>query len=211
VTGDTKVVNRRSADKLFVTTAGIGLVAAGVAISASNARPGDVVLLSGTVADHGMAVMALREGLEIEGEIRSDTQALHRLVEAMRAAGEIHALRDPTRGGLGTSLCEIAEASRVGVEIDARAVPVREQVRGACELLGIDPLFVANEGKLVAFVAPERADAVLEAMRATPEGREAAAIGHAVEGHAGMVVMKTEIGGSRILDLPFQEQLPRIC
>jgi hydrogenase expression/formation protein HypE len=211
VTGDTKVVNRHSADKLFVTTTGIGLVAPGVAISASNARPGDVILLSGTIADHGMAVMAQREGLELEGEIRSDTQALHRLVAAMLAAGELHALRDPTRGGLGTSLCEIAEASRIGIEIEARALPVRDEVRGACELLGIDPLFVANEGKLVAFVEPVAANAVLEAMRGTPEGRDALAIGRAVEAHPGMVVMKTEIGGSRIVDLPFHEQLPRIC
>jgi hydrogenase expression/formation protein HypE len=211
VTGDTKVVNRHSADKLFVTTTGIGLVAPGVSISASNARPGDVILLSGTVADHGMAVMAQREGLELEGEIRSDTQALHRLVDAMLAAGKVHALRDPTRGGLGTSLCEIAEASRIGIEFEARAVPVRGEVRAACELLGIDPLFVANEGKLVAFVEPATANDVLDVMRGTPEGRDAVSIGRAVEAHPGMVVMKTEIGGSRIIDLPFHEQLPRIC
>jgi hydrogenase expression/formation protein HypE len=211
VTGDTKVVNRHSADKLFVTTTGIGLVQPGVAISASNARPGDVVLLSGTIADHGMAVLAQRENLEIGGEIRSDTQALHRLVAAMLQAGEIHTLRDPTRGGLGTSLCEIADASGIGVEIEARAVPVRDEVKGACELLGIDPLFVANEGKLVAFAAPDTAEAVLKVMRGTPEGRDAVAIGRAVETHPGMVVMKTEIGGTRIVDLPFHEQLPRIC
>jgi hydrogenase expression/formation protein HypE len=211
VTGDTKVVNRGSADKLFVTTAGIGLVPEGVSISASNARPGDVVLLSGTIADHGMAVLTRREGLEIEGEILSDTRALHRLVAAMLRAGEIHALRDPTRGGLGTTLCEIAATSGVGVEIQARAVPVRESVKGACELLGIDPLFVANEGKLAAFVHPDHAEAVLAAMRATEEGRDAVEIGRAVADHAGMVVLKTEIGGTRILDLPFSEQLPRIC
>jgi hydrogenase expression/formation protein HypE len=211
VTGDTKVVNRRSADKLFVTTTGIGIVPDGVSVSASNARAGDVILLSGTLADHGMAVMSVREELDLEGEIRSDTQALHTLVTAMLHAGEIHALRDPTRGGLGTSLCEIADASRIGVEIDSRALPVREPVKGACELLGIDPLFVANEGKLVAFVRPDTADAVLAAMRATPHGREAVAIGHAVDVHPGMVVMKTEIGGTRIIDLPFHEQLPRIC
>jgi hydrogenase expression/formation protein HypE len=211
VTGDTKVVNRGSADKLFVTTAGIGLVPDGVTISASNARPGDVVILSGTVGDHGMAVLAMREGLELEGEIRSDTAALHRLVAAMLGAGEIHALRDPTRGGLGTSLCEIAASSGIGVEIDARAIPVREEVKGACEILGIDPLFVANEGKLVAFVHPDRAAAVLDAMRATKHGHGAIVIGRAVAEHPGMVVLKTEIGGTRILDLPFNEQLPRIC
>jgi hydrogenase expression/formation protein HypE len=143
VTGDTKVVNRGSADRLFITTAGIGIVPAGVEISASNARPGDAVLLSGTIADHGIAVLSKREGMEFEGEVRSDTQALHRLVEAMIGAGEVHVLRDPTRGGLGTSLCEISASSGIGAEIDAAAVPVREPVRGACELLG-NPLFVAN-------------------------------------------------------------------
>jgi hydrogenase expression/formation protein HypE len=210
-TGDTKVVNRGSADKLFVTTSGVGLVPAGVNISASNARPGDVILVSGTVGDHGMAVMSKREGLEFEGAILSDTAPLYRLVEAMLAAGEIHALRDPTRGGLGTVLCELAEASGVGVEVEARSVPVREEVRAACEILGLDPLFVANEGKLVAFVAPESADAVLAAMRRVPEGAGAVAIGRAVAGHAPMVLLKTEIGGSRVIDLPFSEQLPRIC
>ena len=211
VTGDTKVVNRRSADKLFVTTTGIGAVPEGVFISASNARPGDAVLLSGTIADHGMAVMTRRESLEIEGDILSDTQPLHRLVAGMLQAGEIHALRDPTRGGLGTSLCEIAVSSKIGVEIEARAIKVREEVRGACEILGIDPLFVANEGKLIAFVKAESAPAVLAAMRELPEGRDSVEIGRAVEAHPGMVLLRTEIGGSRILDLPFGEQLPRIC
>src|SRR5205085_379966 len=217
VTGDTKVVNRRSADKVFITTTGIGVVPDGVSISASNGRPGDVAIVSGTIGDHGMAVMSKREGLELEGEILSDTRPLHRLVAAMLNSGAagmatgIHALRDPTRGGLGTSLCEIAASSAVGVEIDARTLPVRDPVKGACELLGIDALFVANEGKLVAFVAPDNAGAVLQAMRATDEGREAVVIGHAVAQHPGMVVMKTEIGGTRIVDLPFNEQLPRIC
>ncbi len=211
VTGDTKVVNRRSADKLFITTTGIGLVPGGVDISASNARAGDAVILSGTIGDHGVAVLSKRENLELGGEILSDTQPLHALVAGMLRAGEIHSLRDPTRGGLGTSLCEIAAASNVGVEIDARAIPVREEVQGACELLGLDPLFVANEGKLVAFVRPECADAVLEAMRATTEGRRAAIIGKAVAAHPAAVILRTEIGGSRILDLPFHEQLPRIC
>jgi hydrogenase expression/formation protein HypE len=211
VTGDTKVVNRGSADRLFVTTAGIGVVPDGVSISASNARPGDVILLSGTVGDHGIAVLSKREGLEFEGEIRSDTQALNGLVTAMLAAGEVRVLRDPTRGGLGTSLCEIAATSGVGVEVDARAIPVREPVKGACELLGIDPLYVANEGKLVAFVAEERAAEILAAMRATEEGRESVAIGRVVAEHAGVTLLRTEIGGTRVLDLPFHEQLPRIC
>lgn len=211
VTGDTKVVNRGSADKLFINTSGVGIVPHGVSISASNARPGDAVLVSGTIGDHGMAVLSLREGLEFETTIESDTAPLHRLVEAMLGAGAIHSLRDPTRGGLGTSLCEIGEASGIGVEIEAARVPVREEVRAACEILGLDPMFVANEGKLVAFVEPASAEAVLEAMRATPEGRDAALIGRAVEAHKGMVLMKTEIGGTRVLELPFSEQLPRIC
>lgn len=213
VTGDTKVVNRHSADQMFVTTAGIGLVPDGVAISASAARAGDAVILSGSIADHGMAVLSRREGLELEGEILSDTQPLYTLVAAMLAAapGAIHSLRDPTRGGLGASLCEIADSSHVGVEIEACAIPLRDAVKGACELLGIDPLFVANEGKLVAFVDPLHADAVLAAMRATNAGRDAVMIGRAVDRHPGMVVMRTEIGGTRIVDLPFNEQLPRIC
>lgn len=211
VTGDTKVVNRGSADKLFITTSGVGLVGDGIAISATNARPGDDVIISGSIGDHGMAVMSVREGLEFDGSIVSDTAPLHTLVDQMIRAGEIHTLRDPTRGGLATSLCEIASASSVGIEINAQAVPVREDVKGACEILGLDPLFVANEGKLVAFVASGSTAAVLRAMRQTSEGRDARAIGRAVTDHAGMVLLKTEIGGTRVLDLPFTEQLPRIC
>src|SRR5215469_16184353 len=205
VTGDTKVVNRHSADKMFITTAGIGVVPEGVAISASSARPGDTLILSGSIADHGMAVLSRREGLELEGEILSDTQALDALVAAMleTAPAAIHTLRDPTRGGLGASLWEIACSSQIGVEIYARAIPVREAVKGACELLGIDPLFVANEGKLVAFVDSAHADSVLAAMRAADAGRDAVVIGRAVDRHPGMVVMQTEIGGTRIVDLPF--------
>jgi hydrogenase expression/formation protein HypE len=211
VTGDTKVVNRGSADKMFITTAGVGLVPPGLEISASRARPGDVVILSGTIGDHGMAVFSRREGLEFEGSIESDTAPLNHLVADMIAAGEIHALRDPTRGGLGTSLCEIAASARVGIEVNASAVPVRENVKAACEILGMDPLYAANEGKLVAFVAAESAGAVLAAMRARHEGRDAVIIGRAVDTHPGMVLLKTEIGGTRLLDLPFTEQLPRIC
>jgi len=211
VTGDTKVVNRGSADKLFITTTGVGLVPDGVKISASNARAGDQIILSGTIGDHGMAVFSKREGLEFEGSIVSDTAPLYKLVRAMLEAGEIHALRDPTRGGLATSLCEIAVASGVGMELDSRAIPVREDVKAACEILGMDPLYVANEGKLVAFVDASSADAVLKAMCALPEGRDAVVIGQAVQAHGGMVLLKTEIGGTRLLDLPFTEQLPRIC
>jgi hydrogenase expression/formation protein HypE len=211
VTGDTKVVNRGSADKLFITTAGIGLVPDGVQISASNARPGDVIIISGTIGDHGMAVWSTREGLEFEGAILSDTVALNSLVDAMMAAGEVHVLRDPTRGGLATSLCEIAASSVAGIEIDANSIPVREDVKAACETLGMDPLFVANEGKLVAMVSEATADRVLQAMRANPQGRDARIIGRVVAQHPRMALLKTEIGGSRILDLPFVEQLPRIC
>jgi hydrogenase expression/formation protein HypE len=210
-TGDTKVVPRGAADGMFITTSGVGLVAAGLNIGARFARPGDKILLSGTIADHGMAVMSKREGLEFEGAIESDTAALHRLVAEMIAAGEIHALRDPTRGGLGATLVEIAAAAGIGVEAESAAIPVREPVRAACELLGLDPLFVANEGKLAAFVAPESAGRVLEAMRANTLGRDAVVIGEAVESHRGMVLLKTEIGGTRVMDLPFGEQLPRIC
>lgn len=211
VTGDTKVVNRGSADKLFITTAGIGLVPDGLSISASNAKPGDVVLVSGTIGDHGMAVWSKRDGLEFDGSILSDTASLNRLVDAMTAAGEVHVLRDPTRGGLGTSLCEIAVSSAVGIEVDANSIPVREDVKAACETFGMDPLFVANEGKLVAMVEPASAPAILEAMRSVPQGREARMIGEVVESHPNMAILKTEIGGSRVLDLPFVEQLPRIC
>jgi hydrogenase expression/formation protein HypE len=211
VTGDTKVVNKGSADKLFITTSGVGLVPEGVAISASNVRPGDAIIVSGSIADHGMAVMSVRESMEFEGAILSDTAPLYSIVEAMLGAGEIHALRDPTRGGLATSLCEIAGSSSVGLEIDSSSVLVREDVKGACEILGLDPLFVANEGKLVAFVAPESSAAVLAAMRRTPRGSDARVIGRAVHDHRGMVLLKTEIGGTRVLDLPFSEQLPRIC
>jgi hydrogenase expression/formation protein HypE len=182
-----------------------------VSISASNVRPGDDLIISGSIADHGMAIMSVREGLEFEGAILSDTVSLHSLVEAMLGAGEVHALRDPTRGGLATSLCEIASGSSVGIEIDASAILVREEVRGACEILGLDPLFVANEGKLLAFVPHAASPAILEAMRRTAQGADARVVGRAVETHPGMVLLKTEVGGTRILDLPFTEQLPRIC
>lgn len=204
-------MNHGSADKLFITTAGVGLVPDGVSISASNARSGDVVIESGTIADHGITVWSMREGIEFEGHIESDTAPLNRLVNAMTRAGEVHVLRDPTRGGLGTSLCEIASSSSVGIELDAKAVPVRGEIRAACEILGMDPFFVANEGKLVAMVPESSADAVLRAMRAIPEGRDACQIGRVVAEHAGRVIAKTEIGGSRTLDLSFAEQLLQIC
>lgn len=211
VTGDTKVVNRGCADKLFITTAGVGLVPDGVSISASNARAGDHVIVSGPIGDHGMAVWSTREGIDFDGRLQSDTAPLNALVDAMIRAGDVHVLRDPTRGGLATSLCEIAASSSIGIEVEAKEVPVREEVKAACEVLGMDPLFVANEGKLVAVVAESSADAVLQAMRTIPQGRTACRIGRVVQEHAGMVLLRTEIGGSRIIDVPFAEQLPRIC
>jgi hydrogenase expression/formation protein HypE len=211
VTGDTKVVNRGCADQLFITTAGVGLLADGISISASNARAGDVVIVSGPVGDHGITIWSTREGIDFAGGLQSDTAPLHALVEAMIGAGDIHVLRDPTRGGLGTSLCEIAASSSVGIDLNADAVPLREEVKAACEILGMDPLFVANEGRLVAMVAESSADGVLRAMRRIPQGRDACRIGRVVAEHSGIVLVKTEVGGTRILDVPFAEQLPRIC
>ncbi len=212
VTGDTKVVDRGKGDKLFINTAGIGSLASGVHLSARRVRAGDAILLSGPIGDHGVAILSTREGLEFDGEIRSDTAPLHELVAAMLATGaDIHAMRDPTRGGVAATLVEIATRQRVGVEIDERAIPVRDVVRGACEILGLDPMLVANEGKLVAFVPEEGSGRVLEAMRAHSLGSEAVRIGRVTEAHPGFVVVRTLIGGERILDLPFGESLPRIC
>jgi hydrogenase expression/formation protein HypE len=212
VTGDTKVVNRGDADQVFITTTGLGVMEKPVEISAGRARPGDRVLLSGYVGDHGMAILSKRENLEFEGAIESDTAPLHGLVAAMlEASYDIHCLRDPTRGGLATTLTEFAAASGVGIELIESQIPVREAVRGACEILGLDPLYVANEGKLVAVVAPQAAQRVLDAMRAHPLGRDACMIGEVVAEHPRMVIMKTGIGGSRIVDTLFGEQLPRIC
>lgn len=212
VTGDTKVVNRGKGDKIFITTTGIGLVDSKLQISGDKARKGDKILLSGTVGDHGMAIMSQRESLEFEGAIESDTASLHTLVAAMlEASHEVHCLRDPTRGGVATTLNEIAAASKAGMEIDEKQIPVREAVRGACEILGLDPLYVANEGKLLAVVAPETAAIVLDRMREHPFGHDAQMIGEVVTDHAGMVLMKTAIGGTRVVDVMFGEQLPRIC
>ncbi len=212
VTGDTKVVNRGHGDKIFITTTGLGVIEKPVHISADQARPGDKIILSGSVGDHGMAVMSQREHLEFEGAIESDTAALHTLVEAMlNASHEIHCLRDPTRGGVATTLNEIAGTSRVGIEVQEKKILVRENVKGACEILGLDPLYVANEGKLVAIVAPEAAEAILARMREHPLGREAELIGEVVADHPGRVLARTGIGGTRLLDTMFGEQLPRIC
>jgi hydrogenase expression/formation protein HypE len=212
VTGDTKVVNKGSADKLFVNTAGVGTVPEGVDISGSNAKPGDKVILSGTIGDHGIAVLSQREGLGFSTKLESDCAPLNGLVaEMMAASRRIHAMRDPTRGGLATTLNELAAQSKVGIRIEEEKVPVRDEVRGACEMLGIDPLYVANEGKLVALVHPEDADAVLEKMRHRRYGKNAAIVGEVRPDHPGRVVMKTTLGASRIVDMLVGDPLPRIC
>lgn len=212
VTGDTKVVNRGHGDKVFITTTGLGVVERPVRISADQARPGDKVIVSGSVGDHGIAVMSKRENLEFEGVVESDCAALHTLVQAMLdTGGDIHCLRDPTRGGLATTLNEFASRSRVGIELQESRIPVRESVKGACEILGLDPLYVANEGKMVAIVSADAAEIVLKAMRDHPLGREAQLIGEVVSTHPGRVLARTEIGGTRLLDMLVGEQLPRIC
>jgi hydrogenase expression/formation protein HypE len=211
VTGDTKVAPRGAADRMFITTSGVGVVPAGLNISASLARPGDKILLSGSIGDHGMAVMSRREGLEFEGEIESDTAPLHRLVAEMVAAGEIHALRDPTRGGVASALNEIAAQARAGIRLNEAAIPVPPEVRGACEILGLDPLYVANEGKMIAIVERQAAEGALAALRAHPLGREAAIIGEVVAELPGKVTLRSRIGGTRVVDMLSGEQLPRIC
>ncbi|HDN80715.1 MAG TPA: hydrogenase expression/formation protein HypE [Chloroflexi bacterium] len=212
VAGDTKVVNKGSADGLFINTAGVGLIPPGVKLGGALARPGDVVIVSGPVGDHGIAVMMQREGLQFSSELRSDCAPLNGLVEAiLKASKEVHCLRDPTRGGLAAVLNEIASQSNVGIEAEEEAIPIREEVKAVCEFLGLDPLYVACEGRLVAVVTPQAAEPVLEAMRRHPYGREACIIGRVVDEHLGKVVMRTLIGSRRILDMPAGEQLPRIC
>jgi hydrogenase expression/formation protein HypE len=226
VTGDTKVVEKGKGDGLFINTSGIGIVPEGVRLSASQARPGDRVILSGPIGDHGIAILAQREGLEFETRIVSDSAALHGLVAAMLGASPgvsnaIRCLRDPTRGGLSSTLNEIAAQSQVSIQIEETAIPVHDEVRGACELLGLDPLYVANEGKLVAIVAPEAAESVLAAMRCDPLGAESAIIGLVGGGsvgggsvgtpRAGTVTMKSAFASTRIVDLLAGDQLPRIC
>ncbi len=212
ITGDTKVVEKGSGDGLFVNTSGIGLASSEVLLSADQARPGDRVLLSGTIGDHGITILSQREGLEFESSVASDTAALHTLVAAMlRAGSEIRCFRDPTRGGLSSALNEIAARARVGIELDEAAIPIREEVQGACEMLGLDPLYVANEGKLLAIVSPATAERILEAMRHHPLGRGAQIIGTVTDSHPAMVTLRTRLGTSRIVDLLTGDQLPRIC
>ncbi|MFG2226622.1 hydrogenase expression/formation protein HypE [Streptomyces sp. NPDC048644] len=211
-TGDTKVVEAGHGDGIYLNTAGIGLIPDGVDIRPQRAVPGDVVLVSGPIGVHGVAVMSVREGLEFGVGIESDCAALGGLVEAMLAVTpDLHVLRDPTRGGLATALGEIAAAASVGVVVQERSLPVPETVANACAVLGLDPMYVANEGKLVAFVPRAHADAVLEAMRCHPLGADATVIGECVADHPGMVVARTGLGGTRVVDLPIGEQLPRIC
>jgi hydrogenase expression/formation protein HypE len=212
VTGDTKVVDRGKGDQIFINTAGIGAVHPGVCIHPSRAQVGDKIIVSGEIAVHGIAIMSAREGLEFETQIASDTAPLNGLVETIFAASEnIHVLRDPTRGGVTSAVTEIAEAAQVGIRLVERSLPISEEVKGACEILGLDPLYVANEGKLLAFVPPDEADRVLSAMRSHPLGEKAVVIGDVVADHPGMVTMKTHVGGTRVVDMLSGEQLPRIC
>ena len=212
VAGDTKVVDRGKCDGMFVTTAGIGIVPDGVVLSIRNARPGDRVLVSGTIGDHGIAVMSVRENLEFETVLESDTAPLHDLTRTMLGAcPTIRCMRDPTRGGLASALNELATASKVGVKLTEAAIPLRPEVRAACELLGLDPLYVACEGRLVTVVPPADADQLLATMRAHPLGRDAAIGGEVVSDHAGAVTLRTPIGGERIVPLLAGDQLPRIC
>jgi hydrogenase expression/formation protein HypE len=212
VTGDTKVVEKGKGDGVFINTTGIGIVPDGVELSADRARPGDKVLLSGSIGDHGIAIMAQREGLEFETTIQSDSAALHTLVaEMLQVTHEIRCMRDPTRGGVSSTLNEIAQQSQVGIELEERLIPVREEVRGACELLGLDPLYVANEGKLIAIVAPAAAEAVLQAMKGHPLGTAAQIIGTVKPDNRGLVTMRTPFGTTRIVDMLAGDQLPRIC
>jgi hydrogenase expression/formation protein HypE len=213
VTGDTKVVERGHGDGCYINTAGVGLLRPGIQVGPSRALPDDAILVSGTIGDHGMAIMSVREGLEFESQIRSDCAALNGMIaEVLSAAGAgVHTMRDPTRGGLASTLNEIAQASGVGIEIDEPSLPVRPEVQSACELLGLDPVYVANEGKAVFFVAPEAAGQVLAVLRAHPLGRDAARIGRVTAEHKRMLVARTAMGANRVIPVQIGEQLPRIC
>jgi hydrogenase expression/formation protein HypE len=212
VTGDTKVVPKGAADKIFINTSGIGLIPDNVDVGCDKAVPGDKIILSGTIADHGITVLTQREGMTFTSSIKSDTAPLSRMVEGIFTASKnVHVLRDPTRGGVGTSLNEIAEKSNYGIKIYENKIPVKNEVKGICELLGFDPLYIANEGKLLAFVSPEDADKVLSAVREDEFGKDACIIGEVVSGHPGKVFLETGIGGIRMVDMLTGEQLPRIC
>ena len=212
VTGDTKVLDRGKGDQIFINTSGIGQIDPAVDIRPSRAQPGDKILVNGELAAHGIAILSVREGLEFESPILSDTAPLNGLVQAMLAAStDIHVLRDPTRGGVTSALSEIADSAKVGIRLNQTALPISEPVRAACEILGLDPLYVANEGKVLAIVGPQDAGRVLAAMRAHPLGKKATVIGEVVPAHPGMVTMTTHVGGTRIVDMLSGEQLPRIC
>ena len=212
ITGDTKVVDRGTADKLFINTTGVGMIPEGVDISGSKAKPGDKVILSGTIGDHGIAVLSQREGLSFSTQLQSDCAPLNKLVaDIIKVSPQIHCLRDPTRGGLATTLNELAKQSKVGIKIEEEKIPVREEVYAACEMLGFDPLYVANEGKLVAIVAPGDAEAILDRMRQNTYGRNAAIIGEVRQEYPGRLVMRTRLGASRIVDMLVGDLLPRIC
>ena len=209
--GDTKVVQKGGVDQLFINTSGMGKIPEGINISGTNAREGDVVIVSGTIGDHGIAVLSAREGLGFETTLESDVAPLNHLVQAMIGAGEIHVLRDPTRGGLATSLVEISEQSNVTIEINEQNLPYKPAVKAACEMLGFDPLYVANEGKLVAFVKESDAQKILDVMRQTTYGDDAAVIGKVIGSGKPQVRLKTAIGGTRLVDMLPGEMLPRIC
>ena len=212
VTGDTKVVDRGHGDGCYINTSGVGEIDEGVMLSPAQVRPGDAILLSGTIADHGMAIMSVREGLQFDSIIVSDSAPLHTLVQAMLSAHPgIRVLRDPTRGGIASSLNELARSAKLGMRIWERSIPINATTQSACELLGMDPLFVANEGKLVVIVAPEATQSLLSVLRQHPLGEQASIIGHVTEEHPGIVVAQTEIGGLRVIVPMIGEQLPRIC
>jgi hydrogenase expression/formation protein HypE len=212
VTGDTKVVPHGKGDGIFINTSGVGLVPAGVSLGSARVRAGDAVLLSGTVGDHGVAVLAARQGLELGGDIESDTAPLHGLCRVLlERCPDVHAMRDPTRGGLASTLVEIASRRRLGIDVDEAAVPIDEEVRGACEILGLDPWMVANEGKVVVFVPEAQAEGAIAALKTHPLGRHATRIGTVTNAHPGAVFAHTRLGSSRVVDLPLHELLPRIC
>ncbi len=212
VTGDTKVVDRGKGDQIYINTSGVGVIEKAVQIDPTRVKPGDKIIINGPIAVHGMAVMSVREGLEFETEIVSDTAPLHELVQRMLdICPEIPVLRDPTRGGIASALSEIAQKAKVGIQLEESRIPLDEAVKGACEILGLDPLHVANEGKVLAFVPPSACEAVLAALRAHPLGKDAAVIGEVVDTPPGTVVMRTFVGGTRIVDMLSGEQLPRIC
>ncbi len=212
VTGDTKVVEKGKGDKIFINTSGIGWIPKERDISPKRCRPGDVILINGNIAEHGVAIMSSREGLEFETSIRSDTMALNGLIEdVFKVTREVHVLRDPTRGGVSSALNEIAKSAGVGIEIDETAIPLAEEVKGACEILGLDPLYIANEGKILVILPEKEASAALKAMQNHPEGKKSAIIGKVTSDMPGILRMKTSVGSTRIVDMITGEQLPRIC